>query len=238
MVALFVILTIILFLTVDYFVQRTEVRKALAGAAVRKPLLTEVLEPKIATVGLSYPIDRIPKGLFFDPGHTWLQLEPSGALRVGADMLPVTVLGGLEKIDLRAAGTEVRRGDPIVTLRRGERSLTLRAPVDGVIDEVNDEVRAEPSRLRLDPFGEGWLCKVTPKRLAASLRRTHVGEEALAWIKNEIGRVRDFMAPLAQQGALVGATLQDGGLPVEGLAEHLDEGTWTKFIDEFFAVRN
>jgi len=47
-------------------------------------------------------------------------------------------------------------------------------------------------------------------------------------------RLRDFLASLSDHGALAGATLQDGGLPIDGLAQRVDDRTWARFVDEFF----
>ena len=37
----------------------------------------------------------------------------------------------------------------------------LFAPVDGTVTEVNDAVVASPELVNSDPFGEGWLIKVS-----------------------------------------------------------------------------
>jgi glycine cleavage system H protein len=228
MVALFVLLTIVLLLTIDYFVQRAQLRKAAvlqpAGAAAPQP----------AAIPLPMAVDRIPKGVFLDPGHTWVQLEPSGALRVGADLFPAAVLGRVDALEVQPAGAHVRRGDPIAVLRRGGRALTLRAPVDGVIQRVNEEARKDPSRLARDPFGGGWLYWITPEAIAPALKTMLVAEEATGWIRRELNRLRDFMSSLALQPAPAGATLHDGGLPAEGLSETLDEASWDRLVDEFF----
>ena len=234
MVALFVVLTILVFLTLDYFVQRAEARRAAQAAGVSHSALTLVMEPQPLRVHPRIPVARLPRGVFFHPGHTWVQLEPTGELLVGTDTLPITVLGNLDEVDVRPAGSEVCKGDPVITLRHGGRAITLRAPVDGVLEEVNARVQKEPERLRHDPFGQGWLCRMSPKRLAPELKWMFVGEEAVAWMRRELLRLRDFLAPLTERGELAGATLQDGGLPIDGLADLLDDQAWARFVDEFF----
>jgi len=234
MVALFVVVTVLVFLTIDYFVQRAEVRRAAQAAGVSHSALTLVVEPQPFWVHTSIPVARLPRGVFFHPGHTWVQLEPSGELLVGCGTLPITVLGDLDEVNVWPAGSEVREGDPVITLRHGERAITLPAPVDGVIEEVNTRVQEEPERLRHDPFMQGWLCRMSPKRLAPGLKKMFVGEEMLAWMRQEMRRLRDFLASLSDHGALAGATLQDGGLPIDGLAQRVDDPTWARFVDEFF----
>ena len=59
MVALLVLLTIIIFLTVDYFAQQAAARQAVPAVAAPSPLAVRV------------PADlgSVPSGLFLSPGH-------------------------------------------------------------------------------------------------------------------------------------------------------------------------
>jgi glycine cleavage system H protein len=239
MVALFVLLTIIALLTIDYVVQRAELKKAKDTAEVAQWVPAHTA-PAAGTAAMRspVPIDRIPSGVFVDPGHVWVQLEPSGALRMGADMIPAALLGRPDRIDLEREGTQVRRGDRIATLSRGARSLTLRAPLDGIVTRVNAEALASPGRLQDDPYGQGWLLWLAPRDLAPALKRMFIAEEATAWAREQIQRLRDFMSAGSADSQLVGATLQDGGAPIEGLADHLDDARWQQLVDEIFPTRS
>lgn len=237
MVPLFVLLTIITLLTIDYFVQRAERRKVQAANALlaRMP---ETTAPRAAPVPRpTPPLDEIPAGVFLDPAHVWVQLEPSGALRVGADRMPLAALGRPDRIQMVAEGTAVRKGDPLATLFRGRRSVVLRSPVDGVVTRVNSDARSDPDRLRDDPFGQGWLYWLDPRDLAPALKRMRVAEEARAFARRQLQDLRDFMLASTPGDRLVGATLQDGGAPVEGLSEHLDDESWNLLVEQFFPSR-
>lgn len=229
MVALFVLLTIIVLLTIDYFVQRAELSKIPASqlAAARAAALPQ-------PAWLNTPVDRVPLGVFLDPGHVWLQLDTSGAVRLGSDMFPMAALGRVDKVEVKPVGSVVRRGDAVASLTRGRRTLSLRAPVDGVVTRVNEEAGRDPSRLEQDPFGQGWLLWLSPKNLAPSLKTMRVAEEAGAWLREQLQRLRDFVATGAVPNQLAGATLQDGGLPIDGVANHLDDDRWKLLVDEFF----
>ena len=233
MVALFVILTIIVFLTVDYFVQRAELGKV-SARAVRSPATPGAM-PAAAIGGHAHaPVDEIPLGLFFDLGHTWSHLEPSGVLRVGVDRLAPTLLGLPVGVELVPSGTHAHQGDTLARLRGRTRSVALRSPVDGVVAEVNQEVVADPLRTIQDPFGTGWFYRLTPNRLAPAMKAMLVGEEASAWMRRELVRLRDLVSVLVARGRFAGATLPDGGLPIEGLAERLDSQAWAEVVDACF----
>ncbi len=230
MVALFVILTIVVFLTIDFFVLRAESAKS--RAAARETAGAPVEGQPVASVP-PMPIDRVPRGVFLGPGHVWLEVVPSGALRVGADMFAAALLGKPDRIEVGKTGTEVRRGEVIATLRRGRRTLALRSPVDGVITGVNAEAQGDPGRLHRDPFGQGWLLWLSPKDLASALKRMLVAEDATTWARQQLQKLRDFLGAVPN-GVLAGATLHDGGVPVEGVSEHLDDERWEKLLREIF----
>jgi len=182
----------------------------------------------------SVPIESLPRGLFFDRGHTWFHLEPSGEIRLGADLLPSTLLGQVEDLQLRAPGTEVKAGEPILGLVKGGRRITLYSPVEGRVSEVNAAVAADPASLRRDPFGEGWIYRIAPRKVKPALIEAFVGDEAASWMRRELERLRDFLAFAEDRGSLASATLPDGGLPVEGIEKHLDEESWKRLCGEFF----
>lgn len=227
MVAILVLLTIITFLTVDYFAQRAALRRAAESPATAATGRLEVRAPA--------DIASLPAGVFVGPGHTWLELRPAGEVHLGADRVPVTLLGGLDALETVPEGTEIQRGERIALLRKGERSVEVRSPVDGVVTATNAAVTAEPRRLVREPFAAGWLVRVSPQGLAGALKRLFVAEEAGSWMRKELARLRDFVVGMGSRGALAAATLPDGGLPVDGLAEHLSDEEWSQLTERFFA---
>lgn len=178
--------------------------------------------------------DQVPAGVFLGPGHAWLRLEGSGAVRIGAGGLPVELLGGLDRAELRPPGTEVRRGEPLAVLRRGDRTLTLPSPVSGTIAHVNPEVEADPQQVARDPFASGWLLKVLPQGLDGAVKQMFVAEEAVAWMRLELQRLRDAVAGLTTFSPV--PSLPDGGLPVQGLATSIPDDAWDELSAQFFTL--
>ncbi|MCP4574538.1 MAG: hypothetical protein GY838_19480, partial [bacterium] len=181
--------------------------------------------------------DEIPPGVFVGPGHAWLHLEHSGEAAIGAGRLPVMLLGGLDRVEVKPPGSEVECGEPVVVLHRGTRTLSLRTPVSGTVSRVNPEVETDPQQIAANPFAEGWLLKLRPRELSSAVKQMFVAEEAVAWIRQELRRLRDTIAGLPGQVASPAtAGLPDGGLPVEGVAVSLSGNAWESLCDEFFAV--
>jgi glycine cleavage system H lipoate-binding protein len=221
----------------DYFLHH---RGALAPVPSAGPTAWpggRVAAPSLGAVPVSTGIDagpltQVPDGVFLAPGHTWLQLEPSGSVRLGGDRFPLTALGGVDRLDVVAEGTRVQQGDVLARMGLGQRGLRLLSPVEGTVTAVNHSLMAKPDDLPTDPYEDGWFCSVRPERLATSLKRMVIAEETEEWMRSELRRLRDLLS--SREGALT--ALADGGAPVEGLGSCLGQEDWEEFIECFFEV--
>jgi glycine cleavage system H protein len=157
---------------------------------------------------------------------------------MGADRLPLHALGGIDHVQLVEVGTEVHTGQPIATLGRGQRLVRLASPVDGVVEAVNHEAELDPDRLGDDPYDKGWLYSIRPLGLAAALRRMFVAEEASAWMRREIGRLRDVISNLGSPQAEPVPALFDGGAPVDGFGQDLTDEQWVAIVETLFEPRS
>lgn len=233
MVTMLVLLTIILFLTLDLLIRWRRAPRAKPAAAPVPTLAGHVMD--FLLPGLQPERFALPGGLFFHRGHTWANLLFSGQVKVGVDDFVQKLLGRMDAITLPPVGVAVKAGEPFVAIRQGGRTARLPAPVDGVVCAVNIEVAKAPGLLKRDPYTRGWLVALRPTNLAADLPRLRVGESAWAWLKAELARLREFLgvAFTLQRDALVGVTAADGGLVADGLLEHLDDEIWSRFRQEF-----
>jgi glycine cleavage system H lipoate-binding protein len=235
MVAILVVLTIVLFIGADLLVQRSRRRRAPQAVPVenRATAAADVLLP-----GLQPERFALPGGLFFHPAHTWANLLFSGQVKVGVDDFLQKLFGRIDAVTLPPVGTEVKQGQPLVTIRQGGRTALLPAPVDGVVCAVNSELGKAPNLLRREPYTRGWLVALHPTDLTADLSRLVIGEGALTWLKGELARLEQFLRETlaVHQDALVGATAADGGLTPDGLLECLDEESWKSFQSKFLGA--
>jgi glycine cleavage system H protein len=235
MAYLLVFLTCVVFVIVEHFLHH---RRALATVPTAGPTAwpgDRVAAPSQGAVPVSTGINadlltKVPRGVFLAPGHTWLQLERSGGVRIGSDRFPLTALGGVDRLDVVNQGTRVRRGDVLARLGLGKRELRLLSPVQGKVTAVNHSLLAKPDDLHADPYKDGWFCSIRPERLATSLKRMVIAEETEEWMRSELGRLRDTLS--SREGALT--ALADGGPPVEGLACCLEQEEWEEFVERFF----
>jgi glycine cleavage system H lipoate-binding protein len=175
----------------------------------------------------------VPRGVFVDPGHTWVAVEPSGWVRVGADDFAQKVIGHIDKIELPEAGQEMHRGDRLFAIRQDGRTAVFTAPVDGVVQSVNEGLRRHPYGVKAVPYQHGWICTMRPTHLAEDLKSLPIAEDAVAWLKDEAQRFQQIIAARPVGHAALGHVLQDGGQFIDGVLESTDNKTWDLFTREF-----
>lgn len=213
MTVLLFISTIIIFLTIDYFVRRSN-----------KTAVQPVLQKAIPM--------RTPAGIFFSKSHTWLSLFPSGKVQLGIDDFLARMFTKPQISLLKHNGERVMKGEPIVRIAEGKNEVIVRSPIDGVIESVNVHLTTNPALLTDALFSEGWAYTINPTR-TNDLRAFYLGDDTRVWLKQEIGKLRDFFANLATPTP---AFMQDGGLPTAGLMDNLDPEQCKKFEHEFLRV--
>jgi CheY-like chemotaxis protein len=149
---------------------------------------------RIVTPGLAETIARrdycVPGGAFVSRGHAWAEIEANGEVCVGLDDFARKALESVERIELPEPGARLRRGDVLFVLRRGEEIARLRAPVSGVVAEVNAALQRHPGLLIESPYDEGWVCTLRPTELSGELAELRIGKPVIAWYQDEIARLR------------------------------------------------
>jgi len=163
---------------------------------------------------------RVPEGLFYHQGHGWLRPEPGSISAVGMDDFARKLIGKVDGVELPAVGTKLAQGEKGWSLVVDSERIPMLSPVSGEVVEINNEVLRSPDILGRDPYGKGWLLKVKSPRVASYTRNLLSGKLAKAWMENAL----DQLHPL--HGESLGPVLQDGGLPVEGIARVLGGSEW------------
>jgi glycine cleavage system H protein len=222
MTVLFVIATIILFLGIDWINRRVRAKHQVPVAAM--------------AAAAHYPI-RVPDGIFFTKSHTWLNLFPSGKVRLGIDDFIGRMVERPEIILLKKTGEQVSRGEPILTIKEDEHLLTVRAPINGNIVAINEDLPQRPELLKELLFSDGWAYTIKPTAFS-ELKDLLLGTETRQWMRDEFARLRDFFAGAMSSGDVAPAYLQDGGPPMAGIMKSMDDDVWQNFEHEFLTVES
>ena len=176
-----------------------------------------------------------PMDLFVDSAHSWIRIMADGTLRIGLDAFLSEALGRVDGVDLPNPGTRVARGDTLLTLRIGKKTVAIPSPVDGVISSQNVLALESPMAVTSDPYGLGWLLTLRSEDQKQALQPLHVGRGALGFLRQEATRLADFFTMRAGQTST--AFLGDGGLPQRGAVSTLDANGIAAFASTFLAQR-
>jgi glycine cleavage system H protein len=72
-------------------------------------------------------------------------------------------LSDLVYIELPTPGAMIEQGAVLVTLESVKAVGEVYAPVSGAITTVNTALEEHPELVNTDPYGQGWLVRLTPR---------------------------------------------------------------------------
>jgi len=157
----------------------------------------------------------LPAGRLYHRGHTWVRTEDDGTVTVGLDDLGAHLLGKPDKLVLPPAGTRLTANGAGWAARRNDALVRIMSPVDG-------DVIAHGGK------DDDWILRIRPETGAS---RAHLLEiaEARPWLLKEVERLHGLVAP---EG--VGATLPDGGIPIDDFADAIPPGRYDQVCGLIF----
>ncbi|MGQ9474486.1 MAG: glycine cleavage system protein GcvH [Actinomycetota bacterium] len=100
-----------------------------------------------------------PENLKYHPEHAWARIEGDMAT-LGITYYAQDQLGEIVFLELPEVGTEVKAGEPYAEIESVKSVSDVYSPVNGVIEEVNQEVVEAPEIINEDCYGAGWMVKV------------------------------------------------------------------------------
>ena len=110
----------------------------------------------------STPNFDVPDYLNYSENHAWVDASVEPYV-VGITAYAADQLGDLVFVDLPKVGTKIAAGDEIAELESSKAVEPLVSPVSGTVAYVNNDVAEDPEVINSDPYGEGWILKVTPE---------------------------------------------------------------------------
>jgi glycine cleavage system H protein len=103
---------------------------------------------------------NFPENLKYTKDHEWILVDGSTGT-VGITEHAQGELGDVVFVELPAVGKGVKQGDSFGTIEAVKAVSDLFSPVAGSIVEVNKALAATPELVNKDPYGEGWMVKLT-----------------------------------------------------------------------------
>ena len=101
-----------------------------------------------------------PHDLRYSREHEWVRVDGSVAV-IGITSFAANELGDIVYVELPEVGARLAQFASFGVVESVKAVSDLFAPVSGQVAEVNADLRASPELLNSDPFGAGWIAKVT-----------------------------------------------------------------------------
>ncbi|MDQ2817861.1 MAG: glycine cleavage system protein GcvH [Candidatus Eremiobacteraeota bacterium] len=101
------------------------------------------------------PADRL-----YTKEHEWVKFEARSAT-IGITDYAQSSLGDIVYVEMPKPGARVERAKAMGVVESVKAVSDIYAPVSGTVSEVNPAVDADPATVNGDPYGLGWLVKVT-----------------------------------------------------------------------------
>ena len=140
---------------------------------------------------------EFPDDLLYDSeGLVWARPSDSGDAIVGITSIYVAIAGRIAKITTKSPGVALARGASIGFLESGTYFGPIRAPLGGVLQEVNQTVLAKPRAMIERLYGDGWVARLRPSNLAGDRSALLAFPAARELLAKQIAalRVRCFAA--------------------------------------------
>ncbi len=180
---------------------------------------------------------RVPDNILFHQGHAWVRVEESepGIVKVGMDDFAQKMAGPMELWNIPGLGVTIRQGEKGWSLHDGKKSVDMLMPMSGEVVAVNEDVLSAlgnntygDSELSRDPYEKGWILKIKPDDFERERKGLLSGTLARKWMDGVVEHLRSKMSPE------LGAVMQDGGVPLPGMAKNIDGEEWDVLLKEFF----
>jgi glycine cleavage system H protein len=109
---------------------------------------------------------NVPEELRYSSDHEWARTI-GDRIRVGITDYAQDALGDVVFVDLPKTGSTVTAGGLLGEVESTKSVSEIYAPVAGEVVAVNATLAEAPETLNADPYGEGWICEITPADAAA-----------------------------------------------------------------------
>jgi glycine cleavage system H protein len=102
----------------------------------------------------------VPEELQYTKSHEWVRTEGDTAT-IGITDHAQDELGDVVFVELPEVGTTFDAGDSFGTVESVKAVSDLYTPVGGEVVEVNETLNDQPEKINEDPYGEGWIVKLS-----------------------------------------------------------------------------
>lgn len=109
---------------------------------------------------------NFPADLRYTKDHEWIRLEGNVAT-IGVTDFAQHELGDIVYVDISTTGKTLAAEEIFGTVEAVKTVSDLFLPVAGTVTEVNPILEKQPELVNTDPYGDGWMIKLTVSNTAS-----------------------------------------------------------------------
>jgi len=204
----------------------------------RQDKIQKQLKPKVHITHVPASDDftqgefAIPGGVFIAKNHTWVSMNQAGIAKIGIDDFAKKLIGRVYSVELPNLGMNVKAGQPLFTIKQGNRSITFNSPVSGKVSQINTILKDNIDALDITPYERNWVCALDAENLDNEIKGMYIGKSAVAFFQEDIEKFKSVFTAIMKSEKKGDEYLEEGLFV--GQLEKLNDVNWNKVIAEFF----
>ncbi|GAB5526329.1 MAG: glycine cleavage system protein GcvH [Roseivirga sp.] len=103
---------------------------------------------------------NVPENLKYTKDHEWISVDGDTAT-VGITDFAQGELGDIVYVEIETEGESLDAEETFGTVEAVKTVSDLFMPLSGEVTQFNDSLESEPEKVNADPYGEGWMIKIT-----------------------------------------------------------------------------
>ncbi len=103
---------------------------------------------------------NIPANLKYTKDHEWVKIEGDIAT-IGITYFAQSELGDIVYVDVDTLNETIEKEEVFGSVEAVKTVSDLFMPITGEIIEINEALADEPEKVNTDPYGEGWMVKIS-----------------------------------------------------------------------------
>jgi CheY-like chemotaxis protein/glycine cleavage system H lipoate-binding protein len=204
----------------------------------RQDKIQKQLKPKVHITHVPASDDftqgefAIPGGVFIAKNHTWVSMNQAGIAKIGIDDFAKKLIGRVYSVELPNLGMNVKEGQPLFTIKQGNRSITFNSPVSGKVSQINTILKDNIEALDVTPYERNWVCALDAENLDNEIKGMHIGKSAVSFFQEDIEKFKSVFTEIMKSEKKADEYLEEGLFI--GQLEKLNDVNWNKVVAEFF----
>tara|TARA_B110000014_G_scaffold252425_1_gene230749 strand:- start:2569 stop:3015 length:447 start_codon:yes stop_codon:yes gene_type:complete len=118
------------------------------------------LDRQVALVRYGETMSEVPDELRYTKEHEWIRIDGDSVV-IGITDFAQNALTDVVWVELPELGMKVSSMESFASVESVKSVSEIYAPVGGEVTEVNEALEDSPELINEDPYGDGWICKMT-----------------------------------------------------------------------------